>query len=147
MLTTALPTGSKIIANYSYYINLVKSVQRLLEGDETDEVNFPGVKAAGIFLTVEAPAIRRINIRLSLSAKPGYTEGDLYDTVRTAVEQYITSLKLGADVIVSEIYAAAQDVAGVYSVTVVSPTQDLTVLENELPVPFDSAGNSLIIIT
>ncbi|MDB5716283.1 MAG: hypothetical protein JWO15_3680 [Sphingomonadales bacterium] len=147
MLTTALPAGSKIIANYAYYINLVKSVQRLLEGDQNDEVNFPGVKAAGIFLTVEAPAVRRINIRLSLSAKPGYTEADLYDAVRASVEQYITSLRLGDDVVVSRIVDAVHDNEGVFSVTVVNPTQNLTVLENELPVPFDSSGNSLIVIT
>lgn len=146
-LLTALPAGSQVAANYSYYINLVTSVQRVLEGDKDDELNFPGVKAAGIFLTVEAPAIRRITIRLSISAKPGFTEADLYDSVRSSVEQYITSLRLGDDVIVSRIYDAIHDNAGVLSARVLEPTQNQTILENELPVPYSASGASLVYIS
>lgn len=147
ILTAALETGSTIVAGYSYYINLAASVQKVLEGDPDDEINFPGAKAAGIILSVEAPSIRRIDIRLSLSAKPGFTEVDLYDAVRKSVEDYVTSLKLGEDVIVSRIYDAVHDNAGVASVKVVSPAQDVTVLENELPVPYSQTGLSLVVIT
>jgi uncharacterized phage protein gp47/JayE len=144
ILVTALPATSQLVANYDYYINLAATVQKVLEGDPNDEINFPGVKAAGINLSVEAPTIRRITVQASISAKPGFVETDLYDDVRIKIEQYITSLGLGEDVIISRIIDAAHDNAGVASVRISIPEQDVVILENELPVPFDSSGDSLV---
>lgn len=144
ILINPLPTGSQLVANYDYYINLTATVQKVLEGDPNDEINFPGVKAAGINLSVEAPTIRRINITVSITAKPGFVETDLYDDVRSRIEQYVTSLGLGEDVIVSRIIDAAHDNPGVASVRIPIPENDIVILENELPVPFASNGTTLV---
>jgi uncharacterized phage protein gp47/JayE len=147
MISSGLAVASVMVADYSYYTGLIATVQKVIYGDPSDPVSYPGVSAAGIVVSVEAPVIRRITARLSISARPGFAEADLIPQVREAVETYINGLGIGEDVIVAEIIERAMSVTGVYNVTVVTPTSDVVVLENELPVPFDSSGDSLVIVT
>jgi hypothetical protein len=144
LLTAALPAGSQLVINNDYYINLAATVQKVLEGDPNDEVNFPGVKAAGIILSVEPPVIRRIDVLASITAKVGFVETDLYDDVISRIEQYISSLGLGEDVIISRIIDAVHDNPGVASVNITTPANNLVILENELPVPFAANGTTLV---
>lgn len=58
--TAGLAAGTQIVAHYQYYTNLIAEVQKVLEGDVNDPVNYPGVKAAGIILSVEAPIIKEL---------------------------------------------------------------------------------------
>lgn len=138
--------GSQLYASYSYYSGLIKLVQRVLEGDIDEPTAFPGVKAAGIFLSVEAPTIRRITVVASISARPGFNESDLADEVRAEIESYISSRKLGEDVILSKIIDVAHNVTGVSDVFISTPTSNVTILENELPVPYNADGESLVTI-
>lgn len=144
--TGGLSGGTQVIAYYDYYTNLVAEVQKVLEGDPDDAVSYPGVKAAGIFLAVEAPVFRRITVRLSITAETTFVESELAPLVQQQVETYISGLKIGNDVIRSRIIDSAHNVQGVRSVLLTLPTENVTVLENELPVPFDSAGNSLVTV-
>lgn len=136
--------GTQIIGHYTYYTNLIKEVQRVLEGDSTDPVNYPGVKAAGIFLSVEQPTIKRITVVASLTAQDGYTEAAIAPAVQRAIEAYISSLRIGEDVIVAKMIEAAFSVRGVADIRIISPVSNVVVLESELPVPFNAAGESLI---
>lgn len=139
--------GSSVVCSYNYYTNLISAVQRVLEGDASLPAQYPGVKAAGVFLAVEAPIIRRIPISITLSAERGYREQDLVTDVRTRVEQYISSLTLGDNVIVSKIVDIAHNVPGVRDVNVVLPTANVSILENELPTPFAADGTTLVSVT
>ena len=141
-----LGLNTEVIASYSYYTNLIAEVQKVLEGFEDDSVNYPGVKAAGVFLTVEAPSSKRITVTMSIAAETTFVETDLAPLVQTAVEDYIRGLKIGNDVIRSRIVDAAHDVQGVRSVSVSEPSSDVIVLENELPTPFDSNDDSLVTV-
>jgi uncharacterized phage protein gp47/JayE len=139
-------SGTQLVANYSYYTNLVAEVQKVLEGSSLDSVNYPGVKAAGVFLTVETPVFKRITVVVTLSAENSFTESNLAPLAQQEIETYITSLKIGEDVITSRIVDVAHNVTGVRSVTVQLPIGNVTVLENELPVPFDSNQNPLVTV-
>ena len=141
-----LGISTEVVAFYSYYTNLIAEAQKVLEGDPNDSVNYPGVKAAGIFLTVEPPISKRITVALSITAETTFVESDLAPLVQEEVETYINSLKIGSDVIRSKIIDAAHDVQGVRSVTVTSPSSDIIVLESELPTTFDSSGDSLVTV-
>ena len=46
-----------------------------------------------------------------------------------------------------EAFERAMAIAGMFDVVVTTPTSNVTVLENELPVPFDASGNSLVTVT
>jgi len=142
-----LTAGDILAAHYTRYSNLVQEVQKVLEGDRNDSANYPGVKAAGVFLSVEAPTIKRINVVASIAGSPGTFEDTLIPLVRRNMENYIKSLKIGQDVIVSKLVDVAFNVTGVADVHISSPATNVVVLENELPLPNDSVGNSLIIIS
>jgi uncharacterized phage protein gp47/JayE len=141
-----LGLGTQVIAFYNYYTNLIAEAQKVLEGDSNDSVNYPGVKAAGIFLAVEAPTSKRVTVEVAISAETTFVETDLAPLVQSEIENYVRSLKIGEDVIVSRIVDAIHDVQGVRSVNVALPTSDVIVLENELPSPFDANGNSLVTV-
>lgn len=147
LLGSGAAAGAIVFANYTYYTNLVAEVQRVINGVSEDEVNFPGVSAAGIVVVVETPIIRRITVRLSISAQSGFDEDDLIPEVQEVVEQYITGLGIGEDVIIAEIVERAMGVAGMYNVVVSVPTSDVTILEDELPVPFSASGDSLVSVS
>jgi len=141
-----LGLGTQVVAFYNYYTNLIAEAQKVLEGDSNDSVNYPGVKAAGIFLAVEAPSSKRVTVEVSISAETTFVETDLAPLVQSEIENYVRSLKIGEDVIVSRIIDAIHDVQGVRSVNVALPSSDVIVLENELPSPFDASGNSLVTV-
>lgn len=136
--------GTQLVAHYTYYTNLIAQVQKVMEGDADDPVNYPGIKAAGIFLSVEQPVIKRITIVASITASDGFTEADLAPLVQRSIESYITSLRIGQDVIVSKIIDAAFAVTGLADIRIVTPTSNVVVLESELPIPFDASGTSLV---
>lgn len=144
--TAGLSAGTQVVAHYTYYTNLIAEVQKVLEGDPDDSVNFPGVKAAGIFLSVEAPVIKRITVRATITAEDRFTEADIGPAVRRAIEDYINSRKIGENVIRSKMIDVAHNVSGVRDIIITDPLSNITVLENELPVPFDSDGESLITV-
>jgi uncharacterized phage protein gp47/JayE len=141
-----LSLGSSVVAYYNYYTNLIAEAQKVLEGDPNDSVNYPGVKAAGVFLTVEPPISKRITVELSITAETTFVESDLAPLVLAEVETYVNSLKIGKDVIRSRIIDAAHDVQGVRSVTVSVPASDIIVLESELPTTFDNNGDTLVTV-
>lgn len=141
-----LGLNTEVIAAYSYYTNLIAETQKVLEGFAEDYTNYPGVKAAGVFLTVEAPSSKRITVVVSITAETTFVETDLAPLVQANIEDYIRGLKIGEDVIRSRIVDVAHDVQGVRSVTVQEPSSDIIVLENELPTPFDSNDDSLVTI-
>jgi uncharacterized phage protein gp47/JayE len=142
--TSGVAGNSIVFAQYTYYTNLIATVQKVLEGDPDNPVTFPGVKAAGIFLSVEPPTKRRITVTASISAKPGFVEANLRTLVQDQISAYISSRKLGEDVIISNMVARALSVNGVLDVRISSPTANVSVLENELPVSVTSENVSLI---
>lgn len=145
--TAGLSANSYVVASYTYYTNLVAEVQKVLEGDINDSNNYPGVKAAGVFCAVEAPSIKRITVKITITAESTYIVDELAPLVEQEVASYINSLKIGRDVIRSRIIDAAHNVQGVRSVTLSLPTSNIVVLENELPRAFDASGNSTITVS
>lgn len=145
--TSGLPSGTQLVANYDYYTNLIAETQKVLEGDIDSPTNYPGVKAAGIFLSVEAPTLKRVNVKASISASSGYRESTLAPLVRQEIESYISSRKIGEDVVLSKMVDAAYNVRGLADIKIITPSSNQTVLENELAVPFDSAGLTLVTVS
>lgn len=139
--------GSIIVGNYNYYTALLATVQKVIDGDPDDPVNFPGLRAAGVNVIADTPVIRRIDVRASVVGEPGVQESNLIPQVREAIESYINGLGIGEDVIVSEIIERAMRVDGMLDVIVTLPAANIIILENELPRPFDANGNTLVNIS
>jgi len=145
IIGSGLPINSKVVATYSYYTGLVSSAQKVLAGNLEESVAFPGVYAAGIRVVVETPTIRRITRRGSISVEPGFDEETVGLQVQETIETYISGLGIGSDVIMAKATELAMSVVGMKDI-IWNNTDNIIVLENELPVPFDSNGTSLITI-
>lgn len=146
-IIAGLSLGSRVIANYTYYTGLVSTVQEVIYGSGTNPPEFEGESSAGVRVSVEAPFIRRITVDVSISAKINETEEAIKPLVREAIEDYINNLGIGNNIIKAEIINVAMNIAGMYNIVVNSPSGDVTILEDQLPVAFDSSGNSLVTVS
>ena len=145
IIGSGLPINSKVVAAYSYYTGLVSTAQKVLAGDPAEAVAFPGVYAAGVRVVVETPSIRRITRRGSISVEPGFDEETVGLQVQETIETYISGLGIGNDVIMAKATELAMKVVGMKDI-IWDNVNNIIILENELPVPFDSSGTSLITI-
>lgn len=143
---SGLSSGTKVYANFSYYTGIMQLAQKVLNGDPKNKVDFPGVVAAGIIINVDVPILRRITVLLSISVDNGYDTNAVGQDVIRLVTAYVDGLTIGDNVIVAKIIERAMSVEGVENVVVRYPIEDIVVLENELPVTFDSNGNSLVAV-
>lgn len=144
---SGLTAGSQVIAEYTFFTGLIASVQKIIDGDPNDPTNFPGLRCAGSKVLVDVPVIRRITININLTAASGSQQTNLIGLVSSVLTAYINGLGIGEDVILNEIRERAMAVNGVFDVSVSTPTSNITVLENELPVSVDANGSSLITVT
>lgn len=138
--------GAKLAATYTYYTGLVATAQRVLNGDPANPTILPGVRSAGVVVLVDTPTIVRVSVRIAITASINFTEEDLKPFVQEAIETYIGTLGIGDDVTLLQIEKAAANVPGVLDAVLQSPTSNIIVGENELPVCFDANGTSLVTV-
>ncbi len=104
-------------------------------------MNFPGIAAAGVQIFVSVPTVINQSFQLSLEANVGVSEADLITDAKNATLNYVNTLGVGDDIILSEIIAAIQAIVGVFDVKVIIPADNVTVGESSI------ARTSLGIIT
>lgn len=90
---------------------LLTEVNKVVYGDPNDVANYPGYKAAGIHVSVEAPVLRLFDItdHLDIDQATLANPADIVIAAETAMSTYLDSLKLGQDVIITEIITAVQN--------------------------------------
>ena len=106
---------------------------KVLYGDPLDFDTYPGYRAAGIMVNVTAPTVVPINVDITLY-RIGTTsnENDILTKVKTNVEDYINTRKLGQDVVLSEIIKRAKTHPAVYDVVVNTPTANVSIDINSI---------------
>ena len=125
--------------SYKYYGGLISEVGKVIRGDPSDPLNYPGVAAAGAYLEVEPPIIKRIKLSVAIRTKTGIAFVVLQNAVESAVISYINNLGVGKNVVFSEIVKAVQNVNGVDSCAIISPIYDalndqIVVSEGQKPI-------------
>jgi hypothetical protein len=115
---------------YKHYIGLIKELNKIIYGDETDTITYPGIRAAGTDIDIREAIIRRITAAFSVRVKSGVPFTEIRDRVKASVAGYVNSLKVGESVSISRMVSAANQIPGVVSVAVTFPVY--------------SAGNDLI---
>jgi hypothetical protein len=129
--STDVTTG---IDGYLYYTGLLRRVQRIVDGYEPDANNFPGRRAVGGAIETLPPLIRKISITINITTNEGVNLGDISNNIKSVVINYVGTLGVGEDVILSEIIAAIMNIKGVAAVTFTNPTPDterITLASNE----------------
>lgn len=116
---TDVTTG---IDGYLYYTGLLRRVQRIVDGFEPDADTFPGRRAVGGLIETLPPLIKSISISIDVTTDEGVNLGDISNNIKSTVINYVQSLGVGEDVILSEIIAAIMQIKGVGAVTFTNPT-------------------------
>jgi hypothetical protein len=107
--------------SYAFDNGLIGEANRIIQGDPSDTVSYPGVAAAGAQINVSGPLVKRVSVSLALRLRTGVDNNAIADRVRSAVATIINQTGIGQPIALSKIVDAAQQVVGVVSVAVVSP--------------------------
>jgi hypothetical protein len=102
-------------------------IENTIKGVESDFENFPGYKAAGIYIQVLIPTIFLINVTATLTVvdSSSLTNSEAETLAITAIQNYTNSLKLGDDWVKSEAITAVQNSdPGIYDIVISIPAGD-----------------------
>lgn len=129
----ALVADEQIDADYTRYTGLIALGQKIVDGDENDRVNYPGLRAAGVQVTVQTPVESVINVAVSVTVSEGYDDASIKDQVKEVIKEYINALGISGDVLLSQLYRRIMGVAGVYNSIITDPLADVILLDDQLP--------------
>jgi uncharacterized phage protein gp47/JayE len=117
-------------------VALREALEKVLYGDPDDLENFPGKNAEGIGYNIEAPTVHDVSIGITATRLSNVkVELDtIKNDIKNAVEQYINTLPLGRDVILSEIVRVGKNSnLAIYDLIVDSPAgPNISIDENEV---------------
>lgn len=90
---------------------LLTEVTKVVYGVPGDTANFPGYKASGIRVSVEAPVLREFEVEMKIYIDIGtlVTPAEIVAVAETAISTYLDSLRLGEDVFITELITAVQN--------------------------------------
>jgi len=129
--STDVTTG---IDGYLYYTGLLRRAQRIVDGYEPDPDNYPGRRAVGGLIEILPPLNRKISVSVNITTNEGVNLGDISNNIKSVVINYVSTLGVGEDVILSEIIASIMQIKGVGAVTFSYPspsTERITIADNE----------------
>lgn len=127
-----LVASEVITADYTRYTGLIALAQKIINGDPNDRLNYPGYRGAGVQVTVKTPQLIIQNIEGSLVVEEGYDTTIVIENVQNAILEYVNTLEISGDLILTELIAVIQNVDGVYDVTLTTPTGNVLVLDDQL---------------
>ena len=107
-------------------------VQRTISGWDADLVNYPGIQAAGARIAVDSPVIQRVEIEVDVTTISGVSLITISDDIRSTIAAYVNGLKVGQDVVLSEIISRIKRNESVYDVTVTTPSVNVVVADDAL---------------
>lgn len=117
---------------YKYYTGLIQLAQWTIDGLDRDPSNYPGIGAAGTQFEVIPPVLINVRLIVDITTDEGVSLSSVLNEVSSAILGYVNSRRVGQDVVLSEIVAAAQSVSGIFDVRVSNQTQNIVVADGEL---------------
>lgn len=128
-----LSPGEQIKADYFRFTGLIEQVQKVIDGDPADRLNFPGYRAAGVLVRVLAPTVVVITVEATLILNEGADTATVRANVETAIQDYINNLGISGDVVRNELIERMMGVEGIQDLTLFAPASNITVLDDEIP--------------
>jgi len=129
---TALVAGEAVFAEYERFTGLIALAQLVVDGDPDDRATYPGLRAAGVQVTVLVPSVLVQNVTASLVVAAGYEEASVIAAVEDAIKAYINGLGISGDVVRNQLIAQIMAVAGVSNCTLTAPAADVVLLDDQL---------------
>jgi len=103
-------------------------IVKIIEGDVNDFENYPGYKAAGIYVQVLAPSLLLIDIEASLLIKDAssLTNTEIELIAKTEIQNYTNTLRINQDWVKSEAITIVQNADDdIYDFTIEVPIADI----------------------
>lgn len=111
----------------------ISEIIKVLDGDPDDLINFPGARAAGVTANVSAPAVIGVDVTIAIIRIGQISdETEIILNVKSAIEKYVNTRKIGDDVVLNEIRAI--------SMAAHPANYDLSVSLPTANVPIDSSS-------
>jgi uncharacterized phage protein gp47/JayE len=117
---------------YKNYTGLIQLAQWTIDGLDRDSSNYPGIGAAGTQFEVITPVLIAVQLILNITTDEGVSLSSVLSEVQSAVLGYVNSRKVGEEVVLSEVIAAAQSVNGIFDVEISNQTSNIVVADGEL---------------
>jgi uncharacterized phage protein gp47/JayE len=130
--TPALVAGEIITADYTKYTGIIELAQKVINGVDSDRSNYPGYRGGGVRVKVRSPQVLIVNIEGSIVIQEGYNTEIVYSNVEDAILRYINTLNISGDVIIAALVAVIKNVDGVYDVAITSPSNNISILDDQL---------------
>jgi len=119
---------------YQYSTGLIAYVQKVVNGDNTDKLNFAGLKAHGTAVMVTAPVIFSPAFKVRVVPKNGTSDAQLVAGVQAAVQRVVNNLGIGQSILLSDIIAEVKNtVSNVLDVVILLPYSNLSTPAGQLP--------------
>ena len=110
------------VDGYQYYTGLLRRVQRIIDGYEPDEVTYPGMKGVGSLVEILPSLKKKIKIVVNVTTRDGVNLSEISNEIKSTIINYVNTLKVGKDVIISDIIVRVKAIDGVEAVTLVVPS-------------------------
>jgi len=118
---------------YKYNTGLIQEANRIVYGDPTDPVTFPGVAAAGSDIFIQEPLALVVNLAIDVRLQTGAPFSAVSQQIQTNVAALVNSNPIGESIALGAIVAVCMSVPGVLSVAIssplYSPTDDLIAVQ------------------
>tara|TARA_R110002110_G_scaffold92555_11_gene241492 strand:+ start:1533 stop:2936 length:1404 start_codon:yes stop_codon:yes gene_type:complete len=119
------------ISTYTRRTSLIADAQRLIEGDSSDP-DVPTYRAAGVVIEVMPAEKRLIALSGNIITKDDTDRATVLTEVRSSLSDYLNTLPIGGDVIISELIEQAMRVSGMYDFTLNTPTDNIAIGFNQV---------------
>lgn len=123
--TPPLVATEAITAGYTPYMNLVATVQKIIDGDPRDLENYPGLRAAGVVVRVQTPLVLTLPIAMRLTVDSSYDRVELRAQADDVTLRYVNSLGIGESFVLNELVQRVMEIAGVTDVAISAPTSNI----------------------
>jgi hypothetical protein len=127
-----LTATDAVDGSWTYFEGLIAEVQKVINGDTADRVNYPGYRAAGTLVRVLAPNIVQLVVSCNVTVSQGYNTAAVIVQVEAALSTYVNGLGISDDVILNELREQAMAVPGMFDVTFTAPGANTVILDNQL---------------
>lgn len=133
-----LSIGDALRAEYRFYTGLLAETQQVIDGDSSNPLLFPGVRAAGIQVVVRPAVPIFQSLTGAIAVLPDFDVTTVAADVSDTIQDYINTLDIGEDVIVAEIVERAMGVNGMFNFRIIDLTGsgaggvDQIILDNQV---------------
>lgn len=135
---------------YKYYSGLLGEVNKVIYGDPTDPVSYPGYASANANIEVTAPQVKQVFLNIFVRMQSGFTLSEAKLAIRNAAAAAVNATPVGQDVAYSDVISAVNALNGVFAVAIEDNTTSnptIPVLSFEKPLIIDLEKDINVTIT